>query len=124
MYVVTFSWVHDDRADPRMRDFIIEFTKDWGGPPALAYDVMGYDAINMVIQAIEEAGTTDGDAVALKLTEITHDGLSGEHTFLPADGDGVAAHGHRPLNDVFVISLENGVPDFVKVFRPEYQPDV
>jgi hypothetical protein len=25
---------------------------------------------------------------------------------------------------VFVISLENGVPDFVKVFRPEYQPDV
>jgi branched-chain amino acid transport system substrate-binding protein len=124
MWFVTFSWVHDDTVDPRMGDFITEYTEDWDAPPELAYDVMGYDAVNMVVAAIEEAGTTEGDAVAKALEEITFDGLSGEHTFLPADGNGVASNGHRPLNDVFVITIENGVPHFVKKFRPEYQPDV
>jgi branched-chain amino acid transport system substrate-binding protein len=101
-----------------MGEFIEEFEKDWGEPPTMAYQAMGWDSVMMVAAAMEEAGSTEGAKVSDALEEIEFEGLSGKTSYTDAE------EGHRPIKEAFIDKLENGQPVFLERFVPSYEPEV
>ena len=55
------------------------------GTQALPYVITGYDNVNLVIAAMQEAGTTDPAAIAEAMRTLEYDGLLQTYVF---DGDG------------------------------------
>ena len=47
-----------------------------------SYALEAYDSIGVIAQAINEAGSTDGDAIVTALENISHDGVSVSYTHL------------------------------------------
>lgn len=45
------------------------------------FAVLGYDAMKMMLQSIEEAGSTDPDAIKTAMAALTYDGLTGTTVF-------------------------------------------
>lgn len=74
---LTFS--PDPRKIPTARSFIDNYEKRFGeiGP----YSVYAYDATNILLTAIKEAGTTDGKAVIEKLHSLEFSGALGSIKF-------------------------------------------
>lgn len=68
---------------PTAKHFIEEYEKKFGeiGP----YSIYAYDAVNIVLQAIQSSGTTDGDKVSEAIHNIKYDGAMGTIQF---DGKG------------------------------------
>ena len=64
------------------------------------FAALAYDATNVLIQAMEEAGSTDGAAVQAALAKISFDGVTGSFTFDPT---------HTPIKPVLVVNLVDGV---------------
>lgn len=59
--------------------------KNNGGDDALAaVSVMGYDAYNVILEAIKAAGSVEPQAISAALSEIQHQGVSGLISFDPA----------------------------------------
>ncbi len=61
--------------------FVAEYTARTGKEVAESYALQAYDSIKIIAQAIEEAGTTDPDAIITALENITHEGTLGTITF-------------------------------------------
>lgn len=74
---LTFS--PDPRNIPQAKEFIEKYNAKFGelGP----YSVYAYDAINILLTAIKEAGTTDGKAVIEKLHSMEFSGSMGKIKF-------------------------------------------
>ena len=58
-----------------------------GNDTISAVSVLGYDAYNVAIEAIKKANSSDPAAIRLALSNITHNGVSGEIAFNSIDGD-------------------------------------
>ena len=84
----------DDKAQPKV-------------PDALA--TLAYDATNLLIAAIEKAGTEDTTKVAEALAGITWEGVSGKITF---DAQ------HNPIKAAAVIGVAGGKKTFVESIAP------
>lgn len=69
-----------DSTDPIAVAFIEGFTAKTGSAPAL-FNALGYDAMKLMAQAINEAGTTDKEAVVAAMDAISFDGCTGHITF-------------------------------------------
>jgi len=84
---VTFS--PDPSSMPTAKEFLDEYHKRFGqhGP----YSVYAYDAANILLSAIEAAGTTDGKAVADGIRNGTFEGALGKVSF-DGKGDNKIAH--------------------------------
>jgi branched-chain amino acid transport system substrate-binding protein len=77
---------------PETTAFIDKYTDATGKAETESYAMEAYDALKLMAQAINEAGSTDGDAVISALENITYNGALGTITFaygnhnpLPAD---------------------------------------
>lgn len=69
----------DSRAE--VKDFVIRFKQKFNTMPS-AYSAQGYDAVKVLVAAIEQAGSTEPQAIAQKLRTIKNwPGVSGYHTF-------------------------------------------
>lgn len=93
--------------DPDIQGFVKEYRERYGADPVLPNPVMAIDALYMLIDAIERAGTTDGPALAEAL-EQTKDlkVLTGILTIDPET--------HNPLNKPAIIQqVKDG--DFIYV---------
>ena len=84
----------DDKGEPKV-------------PDALA--TLAYDATNLLIAAIEKAGTDDPTKVADALAGLTWEGVSGTITF---DAQ------HNPIKSAAVISVAGGKKTFVESVAP------
>lgn len=84
---LTFS--PDPKNIPAARDFIEKYKVKYGemGP----YSIYAYVAINILLDAIKEAGTTDGKALAEKLHSIEFSGALGKIKFTEK-GDVLHSH--------------------------------
>lgn len=58
-----------------------------GNDTISAVTVLGYDAYNVAIEAITKANSTDPAAIRLALSNIEHNGISGDIIFDSVDGD-------------------------------------
>lgn len=84
-------------ASEELTAFIETYTEEYGEAPDM-FSVLAYDATNLGLQALEEAGETGAKLnEAIKNMEFT--GLTGSFTFDDA---------HTPIKDVLVVELENG----------------
>jgi branched-chain amino acid transport system substrate-binding protein len=116
IYVVTHTWVKDDSANPKMGQFIELFTEKYGQPPDLAMQAMGWDAVMVLAQASEYAGTIEGAAVADAMEELEFDLLSGKLDWTDAED------GHQPQKEATIIVAQDAVTQFVTKIKPSYLP--
>lgn len=70
------------------------------GVEPTAFSYLGYDSANLMIQAIQEAGSTDKEAIIAALQDIEFEGVLGNMTF---DEDG------NPVKDLALITIRDGV---------------
>ncbi|MBA7505246.1 Leu/Ile/Val-binding protein [subsurface metagenome] len=89
--------------------FCTAFEEKYGRPPS-AFAALGYDAYCRAIDAIEEAGSTDGEAIREALAASKDwEAVTGMITF-DENGD--------PLKAVIVRTIKNGEVQYVTSIRP------
>ena len=84
--------------DPALRQFLEDYKEKYN-TEANMFSVLGYDALHLMVQAIEEAGSTDSAAIVEKLKEIKYSGLTGEITF---------DENRNPIKAAAITAIESG----------------
>jgi len=88
------------------------YKKAYGSAPPNAYFLTGYAAIQVLAEAMKEAGSTNGTAVNNKLTHLTNfPTLLGPVTFTPTV--------HAPQSPLALDKFENGKELFIETIRPK-----
>jgi branched-chain amino acid transport system substrate-binding protein len=77
----------------------------------------GYDTVMVLAQAMEEAGTTDGDEVARAMETMQFDLLTGKLDW------GTAAEDHLPNKEAAMVSLSGGETEFEGWLMPSWTPE-
>lgn len=111
----THSYLSDD-ASPLVSHFLESYEKANGEAPDTAMVTTGYDTVNVLAQAMEAAGTTDGAKVALQMEELDFTLLTGKLNW------STAAEGHEPKKEAAMVSIQNGETTFEGWFMPEWAP--
>ncbi len=92
------------------------YKKAYGSFPPNAYFLTGYAAIQVLAEAMKEAGTTDGAAVNAKLTHLTNfPTVLGPVTFTPTV--------HAPQTPEVIDKYVNGKELYVTAIRPTNVPN-
>ena len=87
---------------PAMMQFVAEYTSRFGTAPPNAFAPLGFDAVNLIADAIDRAGSTEPKAIRDALAETTaFPGTVGPISYAP----GVRV----PKKEVAVIEIANGV---------------
>lgn len=66
--------------DPTVKSYVEAYTAEFGSAPS-ALTSQAYDSVNMLLTAIEEAGSTDSQAVRDKLAALDYKGVTGDTVF-------------------------------------------
>jgi len=74
-----------DSPDPIIQAFVAEYIATFGYSPS-ALTAQAFDAVGILLDAIDAAGTTAGEPVRQMMHTISHDGVAGVVTF-DANGD-------------------------------------
>lgn len=98
VYYTTHFYEESD--NPTVQQFITDYEAKFGKKPD-TFAALGYDASNLLLDAIERAGSTDADAIkeALAATQ-DFEGVTGTFTI---------DENHNPVKPAIMIKLENGV---------------
>jgi branched-chain amino acid transport system substrate-binding protein len=115
IFISTHSFLGDE-VSPAMAEFLDLYEAEHGEMPETAFVVMGWDTVNILAQAIERAGTTEGAALAKAMEELEYDLLSGRLDWADAEG------GHAPTKEAFILEVVDGSPTFVQRLSPEWAP--
>lgn len=110
VYFSTHTYREDTR--PEVLDFIKAYEAEYGRQPENAFAALGFDAIGLVADAIERAGTTEGKALrdALAATK-GYKAVTGEITYARPSG--------VPVKGVSIISVHNGKYKVEEVWMPK-----
>jgi branched-chain amino acid transport system substrate-binding protein len=103
-------------AGPNMQAFLDLWQAKFGEAPDTAFVATGWDTVNVLAQAMEQAGSTDGAAVAKAMEEIQFDLLTGKLDWSDA------ASGHEPNKETVVVEITQGSTKFLGWYLPEYLP--
>lgn len=112
---VTHSYMAPGAA-PGMEEFLEQYEAMHGEPPDTAFVATGWDTIHVMAEAVEIAGTTDGEAVAAAMEENEFDLLTGKLAWSSAET------GHEPDKAAALVALEGGKTEFIGWVRPENLP--
>lgn len=115
IFISTHSFLGDE-VSPEMAEFLDLYEAEYGQAPETAFVVMGWDTVNIIAQAIEHAGTTEGAALAKAMEELEFELLSGNLDWADAAG------GHAPTKEAFILEVVDGEPTFVQRLNPEWAP--
>jgi branched-chain amino acid transport system substrate-binding protein len=116
VYFATLSWMGPENSEA-MVDFMAAYEAEFGMPPDNSFIALGYDTIYILKQAAEEAGTTEGAAVAEAMRTLDFELLSGNLHW------GDVESGHETIKDVWLIELQGGEPGYVTRLIPEFVPN-
>ncbi len=116
VYFSTHSWMGEETGEA-MVSFIEAYEEEFDAAPDNSFIALGYDAMMIAAMAIEEAGTTEGDAVAEAMRSLEYDLLSGMLSW------GDVESGHETVKEVFIIEVQGGEPSFVMRVLPEIVPE-
>ena len=115
IFISTHSFLGDE-VSPEMAEFLDLYEAEYGQLPETAFVVMGWDTVNIIAQAIEHAGATEGAALAQAMEELEYELLSGNLDWADAEG------GHAPTKEAFILEVVAGEPTFVQRLNPEWAP--
>lgn len=93
--------------DAKVQEFIQKYTDKYGEAPK-GFSAQGYDAAYLLVQAIEEAGSTDKAAVVEAMKNIQFDGVTGHIIF---DEE------RNPIKGVMINKLTNGTTEYVESYE-------
>jgi len=116
VYFVTHTFLGAE-AHPDMEKFIDLYTQMHGEAPDTSFASTGWDVIMTLAQAIEAAGSTEGEAVAKALEDGQFNLLTGELDY------GTADQGHVPNKAAALVALHEGSPSFIGWRKPESLPN-
>ncbi|MEN6430679.1 MAG: ABC transporter substrate-binding protein [Coriobacteriales bacterium] len=105
-----------DEANPKYSEWRDAYKAKFGKEPETPMIMIGYDAMMVLAQAMEKAGTTDGAAVAKAMETTEFDLFTGKLSWSDA------ASGHEPHKSAVMVELVKGQPKFLGWFTPEKQP--
>ena len=74
------------------------------------FAALAYDSTNLLIQAIEKAGSTNSEAVRNAVESISFDGVTGSFSFDDT---------HTPIKSVLVVTLVDGVQGDAVAVSPD-----
>lgn len=83
---------------PKIQNFIKAYKDAYKEDPS-AFSALGYDAVYMVKEAIEKAGSTEKQAIVDALKDIEYDGITGYLTF---------DENNNPVKAVTILKIQNG----------------
>jgi branched-chain amino acid transport system substrate-binding protein len=95
---------------PKNKAFVDEYKKRYNEAPG-KYSAAGYNAINILVQAIDRAKSTDADKIRQALQKTNYEGPNGHFVF---DEKGQASG-----FSVVLVQLENGTPNVVQMTTVE-----
>lgn len=97
IYFTTHFYEGND--DPKTQQFIDDYSEKFGKQPD-TFAALGYDASNLLLDAIERAGSTDRKAIIQAIGETQDfEGITGTFSF---DEE------HNPIKPALMLKLENG----------------
>ncbi len=92
----------DDTSDV-VQSFVFKYTDRFGAPPdALAS--LAYDAANILLKAVEDAGSLEGEDVKNAMAIVSVEGVSGEITF---------DENRNPIKPAVILKIEGGKQTYV-----------
>ena len=115
IYFVTHTWMGEE-GHPDMPRFIELYTDMFGEEPDTSFVATGWDAVMMLAEAMEKAGTTEGGAVAKALEDNEFDLLTGKLSYRNAE------EGHAPDKAAVLVEIQGGKTSFVGWRQPENPP--
>lgn len=115
IYFDTHGFMSDE-ANPKYSEFAAAYKDKFGDDPDALWIMPGYDAVMVLAQAMEEAGTTDGAETAKAMEDTTFDLLTGKLDWSDA------ASGHEPNKAAALVKLTEGKPEFLGWKVPEKLP--
>ncbi len=83
---------------PKIQNFLKSYKDTYNEDPS-AFSALGYDAVYMVKKAVENAGSTNKEAVVDALKNIEYDGITGYLTF---------DEHNNPVKAVTILKITNG----------------
>ena len=101
---------HFSKDDKRseVQNFVKTYTDKYGeAPDALA--ALGYDAMNILLTAIQKAGSTDGVKIKDAMKDIDYQGVTGHVKF---------DENRNPVKSAVVLKVENGKQVYVTTINP------
>ncbi len=105
-----------DEANPNYSDFATAYEKKFGDAPDAVWIMPGYDAVMLLAETMEKAGSTDGAEMAKVMETTTYDLLTGELQWSDA------ASGHEPNKAAALVEIVGGAPEFMGWVIPEKIP--
>jgi branched-chain amino acid transport system substrate-binding protein len=115
IYFDTHGYLSEE-GHPDYPEFEAAYEDKFGDKPDAVWILPGYDAVMVLAQAMEEAGSTDGADMAKIMETSTFELLTGTLEW------GDAASGHEPNKAAAVVELNEGVPSFIGWMTPEFLP--
>lgn len=98
-----------ESTDQRVQDFIKNYKARFNMDPN-QFSVLGYDAAYMMVKAIENAGSTDKQAIIDALAKLEYNGLTGQMHF---------DENRNVVKEAIIIKIENGAYKFEGTFAKE-----
>ena len=95
-YFTNHFSMQDD--SPKIQNFIKAYKDTYKEDPS-AFSALGYDAVYMMKEAIEKAGSTEKQAIVDALKGIEYDGITGYLTF---------DENNNPVKAVTILKIQNG----------------
>ncbi len=102
-----------DDPDENVQNFLASYTEKYNETP-VSFSALGYDAAKILFTAIENAGSTDAQAIVDAMAATDIDGVTGH----------IIYDEHRdPQKDVAMITFEGGEMKLVEKFNPELETE-
>jgi branched-chain amino acid transport system substrate-binding protein len=116
LYYTTHAYLGADNPDPAVVDFRAAYRAAYPDEPPEAFAALGFDAANLLAEAIRRAGSPDPQDVLESLSRIDDfQGVTGRI--------GYEAASRIPRKSVSLIEVENGVLSLAKQFVPDSVPE-
>jgi branched-chain amino acid transport system substrate-binding protein len=115
VYFTTHALMDEKIGTKPIKKFMAAYSAEYGRPPQQTFSALGYDALLVLADAINRAGSTDPAAIqkALEATRHFH-GVTGTISFTP--------QAHVPLKSVTIIAIKNGAFTLAAELEPLHVP--
>ena len=115
VYFTTHAYLGADNPAPAVKEFRAGFANAYLGKEPDAFAALGYDAARLLMAAIENAGSTEAQAV--------REGLARTKNFAGVTGTITFAAGNRiPMKSVTVMEVDGGRQSFAADILPKNVP--
>lgn len=110
VYFSTHAYRESDR--PEVNEFIEAYREEYGRDPENAFAALGFDAVGLIADAIERAGTTEGEALRDALAEtMNYQGVTGKVAYTRPT--------RVPVKPISIIGVFNGKYELLETWKPE-----